>query len=179
MIWVFVTVFWLQMTLSTIPTQAAPAALETLDSLLSDLQILAQDYEFHHNPKSQYLDSRNKRQYLDSRDKRRPMPLLATWFQQRRSSPSTTPQKVARTVSNQQDQNENSKISELNHAIHRLRMWEAALQRRFGDRFRDNPEQLAMHPLWVKVMKLRAMLHRLMALAETRTKALDTTRMKK
>ena len=44
-----------------------------------------------------------------------------------------------------------TKLDELNFAIRKLQMWEFALHRRFGDRFKDNPQQLAAHPIWQKV----------------------------
>ena len=39
-------------------------------------------------------------------------------------------------------------------AIRKLQLWEFALQRRFGDRFKNAPHKLAAHPLWQKVQFL-------------------------
>ena len=56
--------------------------------------------------------------------------------------------------SEEQDQQQpDTKLDELNLAIRKLQLWEFALQRRFGDRFKNAPHKLAAHPLWQKVQK--------------------------
>ena len=57
--------------------------------------------------------------------------------------------------SEEQDQQQpDTKLDELNLAIRKLQLWEFALQRRFGDRFKNAPHKLAAHPLWQKVQFL-------------------------
>ena len=57
--------------------------------------------------------------------------------------------------SEEQDQQQpDTKLDELNLAIRKLQLWEFALQRRFGDRFKNAPHKLAAHPLWQKVQKI-------------------------
>lgn len=138
-------------------------------------------------------------QHEHNRKKRRPLPILSTWLQQRRSgaaaeSSGFNPQLSAsrhqqdhgadetEPDANEFEDNDTGRIQEMMNAIRKLQAWETALLRRFGDRFKDKAEKLAMNPMWIKVMKLRAMLHRLKAMVETQQpthRKLDTTRMKK
>ena len=175
---------------------------QTLDGLLSDIQLLAEQYESQskndHDSSTSYesfknslpesnapYDYRNSisespAPYDEPREPlalRRPkrIPIFSTWLQRRRSAPAEPPAQETTEFKGPAA----SKFTELDNAIRKVQMWEAALHRRFGDRFRDTPENLAMNPVWVKVMKLRAMLRRLKAMAEARTRGLDTTRMRK
>ncbi len=65
----------------------------------------------------------------------------------------------------------------LGQAIMKLRILEAGLLRRFGERLRVNPQEMSMNPLWVKMMKLRSLLHELMQMVKARKRGLDATRM--
>lgn len=119
------------------------------------------------------------------RRKRGPTPNLASWLFQRRAnrnpetlnqaSPPGTHLSASGAEASEFD---HQRAQELNAAIMKLKIWEAALLHRFGDRFRDSPENLAMNPIWMKVMKLRSMLHQLMQVAEVQRRGMDTTRMK-
>jgi len=160
---------------------AEPPALQTLDALLRDIQVLVDDlgHTRHYN-----LEQPIRR-------KRQPRPLFSFWLQHRRSAQSQDPLPIAfddeDTIAGQPadaghgggDHGRQQRLQELISGIRRLQLWEAALLRRFGDRFLDKPEKLTMNPLWMKVMKLRVMLHQLMQMAASEARGLDTTRMKK
>lgn len=115
--------------------------------------------------------------------KRDPTPNLSSWVFRRRSN--RNPEAMIEASEDSSGGHEAAsamRLQELNNMIVKLKLWEAALLHRFGDRFRDSPEALAMNPIWVKVMKLRSMLHQLVQMA-SKAKAsgghqgLDTTRM--
>lgn len=199
----------LQLLQTTTSTKAAP--LQTLDSLLSDIQILAYDLDAAQSQNLQHQNYQNsppaQSNFRPNRSKRH---IFSNWFlqHQRRSiinnkqprnsggaslsyqsrdqtRPSKSEQEYQDKSEEQDQQQPDTKLDQLNLAIRKLQLWEFALQRRFGDRFKNAPHKLAAHPLWQKVMKLRQMLHRLMAMAEANrakmedTRGLDTTRMKK
>ena len=122
-------------------------------------------------------------EHQPKRSKRLPTPIFSTWLLQRRSAgfePSSPSPKPEIEMDEDPPGSVSYKNSEVMNTIRKLQMWESALLRRFGDRFRDAPDQLAMNPLWVKVMKVRAVLHRLKAVVESQQnpRGLDTTRMK-
>jgi len=217
----FLMALGLLLQLHQTPALAKAAPLQTLDSLLSDIQILAYDLDeaqirqlqqqhipnnFRQNDsKRDDLDSKNtknndfnqdrsKKNSLDQNRLKRH--IFSNWFlqhqrrsvndesaQNKKSSTSLSkPDHQRRPEKPNQEDDEHSevqsatKLDELNFAIRKLQMWEFALHRRFGDRFKDNPQQLAAHPIWQKIMKVRSMLHRLMALAEANRAKMDDTR---
>lgn len=198
----------LQLLQTTTSTKAAP--LQTLDSLLSDIQILAYDLDAAQSQNLQHQNQNNPPVQSNFRPNRSKRHIFSNWFlqHQRRSvinnkhprnsggvsiahqsrdqtRPDKSEQEYQDKSEEQDQQQPDTKLDELNLAIRKLQLWEFALQRRFGDRFKNAPHKLAAHPLWQKVMQLRQMLHRLMAMAEANrakmqdTRGLDTTRMKK
>lgn len=54
------------------------------------------------------------------------------------------------------------RAQEVATVMRKLRLWEAAILRHFGDRLANHPEHLVTHPLFVKVMKIRAKLHEML-----------------
>jgi len=195
----------LQLLQTTTSSKAAP--LQTLDSLLSDIQILAYDLDAAQIEKLKHQNipqnfGQNRQNSGQNRNKRH---IFSNWFlthqrrsadnnEQSRKSGSSSRTNQAQTRPNKsehksQDKSEitqpETKFDELKFAIRKLQLWELALQQRFGDRFKNAPHKLAAHPLWQKVMKLRQMLHGLMAMAEAnrakmdQSRGLELTRMKK
>lgn len=161
--------------------------MQALDNLLGDIQYLAEgapldNYETLEEPDFyQYQQPNLYYEGGTGRQKRAPLPILSTWLQQRRSASSQVPNPVQPASVHEEAQD--PKMADLQKAIRKLQIWETALIRRFGDRFGDSPDNLAMNPLWVQVMKLRSMLKRLKVVAEMQAEAkargqLDTTRMK-
>ena len=67
---------------------------------------------------------------------------------------SSDHQRKTEESNDEHEDNSPTKLEELNFAIRKLQMWEFALHRRFGDRFKNNPQQLAAHPIWQKVYSL-------------------------
>jgi len=195
------------------PALAKAAPLQTLDSLLNDIQILAYDLDeaqirqleqqrilnnYWQNITKQdnlgskststgYFDQDQSHKAFDpNRSKRH---IFSNWFMQhqrrsvteesdkyKNSGTSSDHQRKTEESNNEHEDNSPTKLEELNFAIRKLQMWEFALHRRFGDRFKNNPQQLAAHPIWQKIMKVRAMLHRLMAIAEANRAQMDEVR---
>lgn len=114
--------------------------------------------------------------HTNRRSKRAPSGLYNLVFgarTHRSPQPSPTPRALEFTSTDPQ------RIHDL---IVKMRMWEAALLIQFRDRFGQNPEALAMDPMWAKLIQVRSAINVLLSqyeqYAQSQDRELDVNRMK-